>query len=145
MYHINNAIQISLSLGAGYDVTIVTNPSFIATNFSRLQRASNLSAAFAKVLKWPVMQVVITDAASGLLPWKSRNHPRNSRKSLSVISSIVMMSIVEMYHIKNACAHIFVVVYIIYFLLRSNILVYLLITVVIFLFMWYFLVSGTSF
>gem|GEM_PF-3145458 len=51
MYHINKAIQISLSLAAGYDVTIVTSPPFIATNFNRLQRASNLSAAFSKVLK----------------------------------------------------------------------------------------------
>ena len=76
---------------SGQVPAIVTIPSLIATNFSRLQRASNLSAAFAKVLKWPVMQVVITDAATGRHPWKSRYHPRKSRKSLSVISSIFMM------------------------------------------------------
>ena len=46
MYHINKAIQISLPTYTDYDVTIVTIPSLIATNFSRLQRASNLSAAF---------------------------------------------------------------------------------------------------
>ena len=74
--------------------TIASPSPLKATSPSTLQRFNNWALALVYVWKCPHMQVVKTDGVVSV-PWKSANHSQNSFKSLFVISSFIIRSVLN--------------------------------------------------